>query len=188
MNGSFPVFTTKHLVFRQLQPQDAYGIYHLFSDKDAMLLDGGETMNTMQEAHQFIQHYSQGPPNTDFIRWAVTSRDQRYFFGTGGFHNWDRQSNTAEIGGELSKEFWNKGIGSEGYLGIANFGFEHMGLHRIYAYVNPQNRAAKRLLGKSPFRKEGYLRECRRWGNRYVDLELYGLLKKEWESFKLNSI
>lgn len=179
---TFPTFTTNRLLFRQLQLEDAQGIYQLFSDPEAMKLDGGQTLGNIYEAQQFIQHYSQPPSQTDFIRWAVTSKNQRTFYGTAGFHNWDRDAQTAEIGGECRRQFWNKGIATEAYQALISFGFNAMNLNRIYAYVNPKNSAAKKILEKAPFRKEGYLRQAKKWGGRFVDIEVYGLLKSDIKS------
>lgn len=179
MTSYFPTFNTKNIHFRQLQMSDAYGVYHLFSDTNAMALDGGQTMKSINDAYQFISYYSQIGQHVNFARWALVSRTTGEFYGTAGFHEWDQPSQSAEIGGELLKTFWNKGIASEAYQGLVAFGFEKMNLNRIYAYVNPSNKGAKRIMEKSPFKKEGYLRQCRRWGDQFVDLEVYGLIKED---------
>lgn len=63
-------------------------------------------------------------------------------------------------------------------------GFYPLGLNRIEALISPDNKKAQRLVKVVPFKKEGYLRQYQRWGDKYVDLEIYSLLKSEWIEYK----
>ncbi|MFC7392784.1 GNAT family N-acetyltransferase [Scopulibacillus cellulosilyticus] len=182
VNQSFPEFTTKRLRFRQLNKNDIYDVYNLFSDSDTMMFDGGLTMGNIEEAKTFIETFSS--MNQPAIRWAITSKKTNEFFGTAGFHHIDYFSKKAEIGGEILKKYWRNGIGKESIQALLTVGFYPLRLNRIEALISPENKKAQGLVKLVPFKKEGYLRQYQRWGDKLVDLEIYSLLKSEWIEFK----
>ncbi len=55
------------------------------------------------------------------------------------------------------------------------------GLHRVWARIDPANRAARKVLQKLGFHYEGCLRREKRVNNRWVDQECWGLLRPEWK-------
>lgn len=55
------------------------------------------------------------------------------------------------------------------------------GLHRVWARIDPVNRAARKVLQKLGFHYEGCLRREKRVNNRWVDQECWGLLRPEWK-------
>lgn len=179
---TYPEFETPHLKFRQLRIEDVHDIFQLFSDPETMRLDGGQMMVNMDEAAQLIYAYSSfyGPA----VRWAITGRESNVFYGTAGFHHIDYFSKKAELGGELLKKYWNLGIASEAFPALLDFGFDNMAFNRIEALVSPQNKGAIRTIKHAPFKKEGCLRQFQRWGDKYVDLEIYSLLREEWREYR----
>ncbi|MCI0540484.1 MAG: GNAT family N-acetyltransferase [Verrucomicrobiales bacterium] len=86
----------------------------------------------------------------------------------------------AELGYWIGVAFWNRGYCSEAVREVIRFGFEHLGLNRIYAHHFSRNPASGRVLRKSGMSYEGCLRQhVRRW-ERFEDLECYGILRGEW--------
>lgn len=61
---------------------------------------------------------------------------------------------SAELGYWLGEPFWNKGICTIAVGLIVNYGFEKIGLHRIYASVFDFNKASQRVLEKAGFELE----------------------------------
>ena len=69
-------------------------------------------------------------------------------------------------------------IGSVG-LRIVRFGFEELGLNRIYAHHMARNPAAGRVLRHIGMQQEGVLRErVRKWGV-YEDVVVYAILRED---------
>ncbi|WEG10879.1 GNAT family protein [Pullulanibacillus sp. KACC 23026] len=181
MDQAFPTFTTDRLLFRQLQPNDVYKVYQLFSDPDCMIFDGGRTMVTINEAFQFISLFSTYQPGSSFIRWAVESRETGEFLGTGGFHKISTEARRGEIGGELLKKNWGAGIGKEALFGLAHYAFQELQFNRITAMISPENIKAKKVAEKMGFIKEGQLKDWEFWNGRYTDMDIYRLLAREWK-------
>lgn len=63
---------------------------------------------------------------------------------------------------------------------VIDFGFENMGLNRIEAVVYPENDASMNVLQKHNFKKEGLLEEYTFYRDKFQDLYMFSLLKKNW--------
>lgn len=68
------------------------------------------------------------------------------------------------------------GLGTEATRLICAYGFETLGLHRIYLRVLADNTAAARCYEKAGFQPEGVLRQHMFDGERYHDVALMGCL------------
>ena len=84
-----------------------------------------------------------------------------------------------------------KGIAKEASRLLLKYGFEELGLNRIYLYTETGNRAAQGLFEKIGFLKEGVLRQDVCWPGsgerrkaqgspRYADRILYGMLRMDY--------
>ncbi|MFD2616778.1 GNAT family N-acetyltransferase [Terrilactibacillus laevilacticus] len=178
----YPEFTTPRLKFRQFNiNDDIEPVYQLFSDPETMRFDGGELMASRDEARDLIQAFSsfQAPA----VRWAVVLRENNQFLGSCGYHHIDHYNQKAELGGELIRQYWRLGFAREGLFELLRFGFERMNFNRIEAWISPENRAAIRTIKCVPFQEEGYLRQCQRWGNHFVDMKIYSLIRRDWDMF-----
>lgn len=93
------------------------------------------------------------------------------------FFNTHPEHSRTEIGYELSKEYWGKGIASEALEAIILYGFQHFQLERIEALVEPANSASSKLLEKNGFKREGLLRHYEFTCGKFDDLYMYSILK-----------
>ncbi len=85
----------------------------------------------------------------------------------------DVQKHVAEIGYWLAEEYWGRGIITEAVTAFSRWGFETLGLRRIFAAVLAWNPASARVLEKAGFEFEGrerarYFRE-----GQFIDGLLY---------------
>jgi len=71
----------------------------------------------------------------------------------------------------------NKGLGTKALNLMANFAFETLNLHKLYAYVLGFNERAKKAFEKAEFCVEGILKQDRWLHGSYVDVYLLGRLK-----------
>ena len=76
--------------------------------------------------------------------------------------------------------FAGSGLMSEG-LGLAvRHAFRRMGLHRLEANIQPENRSSIALVERLGFRKEGYSPRYLKIGGRWRDHERWAVLKDGW--------
>ena len=93
----------------------------------------------------------------------------------------DYQHQHAELGYWLGPPYWGLGYATEAAREILRYGFQDLSLHRIFASHFKHNTASGRILLKLGMRYEGCQREHVRKWDRFVDSELYGILRHEWE-------
>lgn len=84
---------------------------------------------------------------------------------------------TAEIGYWLGEAHWGRGIMTEAVAAMAAYGFGQFDLIRIEAEVFARNPASMRVLEKSGFQREGWLRQRITKDGETMDAALYALLR-----------
>ena len=90
----------------------------------------------------------------------------------------------AELGYWIGVPYWGRGFATEAAASVLAFGFDTLGLHRIYAHHFAGNMASKRVLEKIGLRHEGHSRgHIRKW-DQFIDVENYGLLAAEFRGEK----
>ena len=90
---------------------------------------------------------------------------------------------TADLGIALfDDEFLGRGYGTEALRLLLAYGFDTLNLHRIELKVYENNPRAARCYEKCGFRREGRLREARWWAGRWWEVDLYGLLDRDWRT------
>ncbi|PWT72879.1 MAG: GNAT family N-acetyltransferase [Proteobacteria bacterium] len=91
----------------------------------------------------------------------------------------------AELGYWVGVPYWGRGIATEAAREIVRYGFEGLGLHRIFATCFVGNLASILVLEKIGMKYEGRWRQhIKKWGE-YKDLENYGMLADEWKAGRL---
>jgi [ribosomal protein S5]-alanine N-acetyltransferase len=97
-----------------------------------------------------------------------------------GLRDIDTEHSQAELGFWIAVEYWRKGYATEAARAVIAFGFEELGLNRIYAHHMARNPASGRVLAKIGMRLEGLLRQrVRKWGV-FEDVVPLALLREEW--------
>ena len=101
--------------------------------------------------------------------------------GTIGLLSIDRKNRKAEYYIAMGEPAYKgKGVAKEATRLILAYGFETLGLNRIYLFTESENIAAQRLFEKAGFVKEGIIRQDIVSHGRLVDRFAYGLLREDW--------
>jgi ribosomal-protein-alanine N-acetyltransferase len=90
----------------------------------------------------------------------------------------------ANIGYEFDPNYWNYGYATEAAHAIVDFGFQHFGVHRIWADCVADNTGSAHVLEKLGMTLEGQLREKEYFKGRYWDALIYAVLEQEWDEHK----
>ncbi len=99
--------------------------------------------------------------------------------GCAGLRDIDREHVQAELGFWIGRDWWGKGYAREAAAEVLRFGFEDLGLNRIYAHHMARNPAAGQVLLHVGMQREGLLRErVRKWGV-YEDVVVYAILRED---------
>lgn len=178
---SFPILQTERLILRQVIEQDSEDILSYLSDERVMKYYGMSPFTSLQEALDEIDWYQSIYDAKVGIRWGISFENQDKIIGSCGFHNWDKRHHRAEIGFELSSEFWGIGIMQEALQTIIPFGFQEYKINRIQALVEPDNTSSRKLLKRMGFHEEGLLVQYEYTVGKYDDLYMLALLRKVYE-------
>jgi len=111
-------------------------------------------------------------------RFAITLREGGQLSGGVGLRI-DHAHHNAELGYWLGVPYWGQGYATEAAAAVVGYGFDTLGLHRIYASHFAHNLASGRVLQKVGMRREGCLHGHVYKGEKFYDLELYGMLSSD---------
>jgi [ribosomal protein S5]-alanine N-acetyltransferase len=176
----FPTLTTDRLLLRQPNAEDAADVLVFRGDPEVQRFNSEPHTNRAQSVElieELRREYEEGTG----VVWAVAVVATGRVVGFFGFSAWDRYHRRAEVGYDLARDHWGKGVAREALTAALNYGFGPMGLHRIEAMTIADNHASTRLLDGLGFVREGTRRACS-WeeDGTFHDSAIYGLLNYEW--------
>lgn len=182
--NAFPVLKTKRLTLREIRMDDADKIFEMRSNGRVNQFIARNNMSNREDSRKLAEKTILAYQNRQAIGWAGILRDNHTIIGTCGFNQIDFPNLRAEIGGELSIDYWGKNIAQEAVVAIVKFGLDIMNLHSIEAKVSPDNRGAIFLMEKMGFKKEAHFVDRIYFNEKFSDMAIYSLIKGN-ESYAL---
>ena len=89
----------------------------------------------------------------------------------------DRQ---AEVGWVFNPEFHGHGYATEAARELVRLSFDELGMHRVWAQIDPRNTASARLCERLGMRHEAHLRQDMWLKGEWTDSAIYAILESEW--------
>jgi len=175
-----PILETDQLRLRPLASADAPAI-----QKAAAVREVADTMISIPhpypdgEAERFVTHQKMENRAGRAFSFVIESGSGGVFCGLIEIRDIDREHSQGELSFWLAPDAWGRGYMSEVVGVVMNYGFETLGLNRLYAYHMLRNPATGRVLEKNGFRREGILRQRVRKWDRYEDVALWAVLKED---------
>lgn len=158
---------TSRLTLRQFTEADAQLIYDLDRDQDVTRFTspGHETVEEyrLKIVNQILPYYSRHPSwgffiveereTGDFVGWYLLrpSTDYRYAAAVG----WTKPEEI-EIGYRFKKQFWGRGLATEGGKALVALAFGDPTTTAVVACAIVENRASTRVMEKLGMTEEGY--------------------------------
>lgn len=178
--GYMPALETERLILRKLTMHDAQDIYDYSCDSQVARHVLWEAHRSIGESRAYLRYmlrkYRAGEPAS----WGIELRETGKIIGTIGFM-WIQPDNAAaEVGYSLSRAHWNRGIMTEALAAVIRYGFHSLKLNRIEAIHELDNPASGAVMRKCGMRHEGTLREKLLNKGRYVDVDLYAILRRNY--------
>jgi ribosomal-protein-alanine N-acetyltransferase len=176
---SLPKLETERLIIQPFLPEHTGDVYRLRSNPLEMKYIGKSLVKSLTEAETLVDMYVKNVRENISVTMAISLKDKpQQLIGTIGYHTIDRNHYRAEIGYMIFSEYWGKGIMSEAIGKFLDFGFQVIGLHSIEAKVNPENHLSSKILLKHGFEKEAYFKQNYFFEGKFLDTEVYSLIKK----------
>jgi len=103
------------------------------------------------------------------------------FAGTVGTHKISWPNRNVEIGYWIASKFQGRGIVTSACRALIEHAFQDWDLNRVEIRCASTNTKSCSVAQRLGFRLEGVLREAQLVDARFVDLNVYGLLAREWK-------
>ncbi len=179
-----PQLETERLLLRRLTLRDASDIYRYAKDPEVARHVLWSAHTSIWESRAYLRYilyqYRSGEPSS----WGIVDKSSGHVIGTIGFMSWQADNALAEVGYSLSRAYWGQGLMTEALAPVLQEGFMKLQLNRIEAMHFTDNPASGRVMEKCGMQHEGRLRGRIFNKGEYRDVEMWGILRKDWE--KLN--
>lgn len=171
---------TERLVMRLIEEGDGVYLYPLINDADV-------AHNLINVPHPYPEHeyacwirdVTCGAGRRDRLELVIILKETGLPIGCCSLTDINWKHRRAETGYWLGREYWGQGYMTEALCRLIRHGFEDLGLERIYAYCLTRNTASARVMRKAGMRYEGRARHAVKKGDEYLDVLLYGIVKRD---------
>jgi [ribosomal protein S5]-alanine N-acetyltransferase len=148
---------TERLYLRLLTLDDAEAVYNHFADAHITEFMDIEPCKDLKEAIEIITYHIEDRG----CRYGIYEKLTNNFVGTCGYHYIRETTNqvSAEVGFDLAKAYWGKGLMTEVLQTVIEFGFTELEFDIIDATVDPKNHRSLELMEKLGFTKSDKLQD-----------------------------
>ena len=175
-----PDLNTPRLCLRKLTMHDAPDIYHYSRDTEVARHVLWEAHRSIGDSRAYLRYMLRRYRNHEPASWGIEYTQTGEIIGTIGFMWIQSDNSAAEVGYSLSRDYWNRGIMTEALKAVIAHGFGSMNLNRIEAQHETTNPASGAVMRKCGMQKEGTLRQRLYNKGRYVDVDLYAILRRDY--------
>ncbi len=169
------------LELRQMEVADAAAVFDSIDRDRADLrrwlawVDGSKTL---EDTAAFIRAEQEKHRATGEIAAGVWV--DGHFAGAVGTHAIDRLNRRVEIGYWLAKAFRGRGIMTDACRELVRYSFRELELNRVEIRCVAGNLASRAIPARLGFTHEATLREAQLLYGTYHDLEIWGMLRKDF--------
>ena len=174
---TFPVLTTKRLRLRQVEPRDVAALHACFGDTEAMRYWNFPASRTLSETAGLLKLLGKTSSPYAQFAWAIADKATDECLGMVNYHHREARNRRLEIGYAVAPKHQRKGLATEAVSGLLKYCAETLNVHRVEAFICPENVASIRLVERSKFRCEGGpLKDYWLIGEQFRSVWVYGLI------------
>lgn len=171
---------TERLILRPFQLSDAPTVYALASNKKIY----DTTLNiphpyTEDMARAWISAHLEDVTERLLYHWAIVRKEDAALLGCISI-GIRPGLQMGELGYWLGEPYWSKGYGTEAAKAVMAYGFDTIGLNRVYGRHFVNNPASGAIMKKCGMQIEGVLRNDSVKDGRFIDIAYLGILRSEY--------
>lgn len=172
---------TERLILRPIEESDALALFPIINDPDV-----ASGLLTMPHPYPedglvpWIRKAQEAMGRKEQYHMVIVLKEPGLPMGVCSLSDLSWEHANAELGYWLGKKYWGRGYMTEAVTGIVRFGFEELGLERIYACCFANNPASARVLEKVGFRYEGCARHEYKKDSEFVDMRHFGMIRQDF--------
>lgn len=170
------------LRLKVLEPKDAEAIFEQTNNSRDYLREWQPWVDGTQNVDHtsaFIQHCQKQEAANKGFNTGIWFKGE--FVGCIGFHPINWANHSASIGYWLAEGFQGQGIMTRACTKLVDYSFNELGLNRVEIRCGVHNLKSRAIPEKLGFTKEGQIRDAEWLYDHYIDLVVYGMLKREWK-------
>lgn len=168
---------TERLLFRKITPADLDVIAETRSDPEVNRYLGGAEMQSRDAIEKRIPFYTESYAKFGFGFCLMIWKETGEVIGSAGLSPLG-DTGEIEVGYNMVKAFWGKGIGTEAARAWLDHGFNAAGLERIVAVAHLDNKASQHIMEKCGMHFEKIEKHYQ------MDCSFYAVGKDEFNSQK----
>jgi len=138
---------TARLTLRPQEQADASALFGILSDQEAMRFWNRPAMTRLAVAEELLREQQAAMREGLCLYWTLVQNGE----AIGSIDLSLIGEGSAELGFLLRPDRWGLGLASEAVAAVIQHGFDVLGLTRLAAAVQTENRAASRVLEKNGF-------------------------------------
>lgn len=138
-------------IIRNISENDYEDIYSIYGDIEVMKHDMDNLLKSLDDAKNNIKLINKAISNKWFIRWAVIDKQTNDFIGTIALHHFEFDKNKVQIGYNLKKSYWRKGIMSNVLKPTIDYLQSNSSIETLEASIDTENIASVKLAEKLGF-------------------------------------
>lgn len=175
-------YETDRLILKVLQPVHAQMVLDFVSDNAEVFSSFepvvAENYYTVEHQEAILEYEYNHFLKLEMIRYYVFLKDEPdKIIGTVSFRNIQKPVySTCTLGYKIHRDYWHNGLCYEAIDKLIDELTLELGIHRIEAYVMPDNFPSIGLLEKLGFEKEGLLRDKISIKGAWEDHYIYSLI------------
>lgn len=164
---------------RNFQPEDIDDVFNYASDPIVTRNAGWEPHRTPYDSMLYIKRCL--ADNWGPITFAIENLAEHRVIGVVDIRIISRLWGLGEIGYTLARNYWGQGFNVEAGKLLLEYGFRVLGLRRIQAVCDSDNRRSYRTMEKLGMMRDRIIPRARIHNGRPVDRVVYSILRREWE-------
>jgi RimJ/RimL family protein N-acetyltransferase len=164
---------TSRLRLRPFTPDDLEELSHITADAEVMRYIGDGRALTREETEHHLQTIIDAFRRRGYGRWALTEKAGGALLGYCGLTT-PRESPGVELVYLIARRAWGRGLATEASAACLRYGFEELGLERVYALTMPDNLRSQRVLERVGMK---FLRDDCYYG---YDCVCYIIERRDW--------
>ncbi|HIT15299.1 MAG TPA: GNAT family N-acetyltransferase [Candidatus Avimuribaculum pullicola] len=172
-----------HYTLRDIVVERDLDYFHaVHSDAESVRYYGMEPSASIVESEQLLRAYVASMSEGKSLHKVICRADTSEYCGEIGLFNMNERHHRANSYCILLPKYRKQGISRAISKVFYDYIFSTTEINRIQAFVDSRNRNAKTSLEGIGYNYEGRLAQYEYEGGEYIDIDVYSLLRKDYES------
>ncbi|MGV3630764.1 MAG: GNAT family N-acetyltransferase [Bacteroidota bacterium] len=151
---------SERLYFRNILPQDEKDLFEMDSDPAVHRFLGNNPVTSTGQIREVIGMLTEQYKQNGIARWAVIDKHTHEWIGWAGLKYYGGEGMNGhthfyEHGYRFKQKHWGKGYATEASRAILAYGFQKLGVEKIYAITEVDHLDSQHVLLKLGFRNAG---------------------------------